>query len=68
VSVVVPSDATAAPQNPAVETVRFDVAIEGFSASITVTVNVVLALAHELVAVAVTVVVPTGKSVPGLCE
>src|SRR6185436_7632879 len=59
---VVPSDAIVAPQAPAVETVRFEVAIVGFSVSFTVTVKFVLALPHALVAVAVTVVTPTGKT------
>jgi hypothetical protein len=42
--------------------------IVGFSASTTVTVNVQLATPQLFVAVAVTVVVPTGKKVPDACE
>ena len=38
--------------------------ISGFSSSVTVTVNVHISVPAEFVAVAVTVVVPTGKSVP----
>ena len=65
---VVPSDAIVAPHAPAVGTVRFDVAIVGFSVSLTVTVKLVFVLPHALVAVAVTVVTPTGNTVPGFCE
>ena len=40
----------------------------GLSVSFTVTVKVQLTVPHALEAVAVTVVVPTGKVVPGFCE
>src|SRR5687767_3124521 len=42
--------------------------IVGFCTSTTVTVNVQVATPQILVAVAVTVVVPTGKNVPDACE
>ena len=42
--------------------------IAGFSTSLTVTLNVQVAVPHPLEAVAVTRVVPTGKVVPGFWE
>ena len=56
---------TVAPSSPVAVTVTSaGQVISGFSSSVTVTVNVHVLFPAEFVAVAVTVVVPTGKSVP----
>src|SRR6266850_930161 len=65
---VVPRDTLPVHAPGSVELVMFEAAIAGTSMSKTVTVNVELADPQLFVAVAVTVVVPTGKAVPGFLE